>query len=287
MLAEGGSNQGGTSGKGRERPWAHDSCSWGPLLYTLCLEHPRKAQEYIAFLNLHSVQKREVAIGLFVQPKLASWPSPMGSADTLGRGLLSRIDTSVVPSFDDDYLEASPLRAFPNGLEIPSVRLSTSPIQDEPSSTHHPQPIPTNLRARNESRKLLSHVLRQLAHRKKPPPIKDTVWNRNNDRNIRGFGMVALKDFVKLVPDKRLGIQSDSDDEENRDFSTDGTFDLMVQLKDVLTMSIAQGWKIFDDGCAASFHHTPPLNAFQHSIPSKHGRCKSEILLFSVSSIAK
>lgn len=186
----------------------------------------------------------------------------MSSADTLNRDLLSRIDTNVAreaPLYNDDNREASPLHAFPtklSGLGLPSVHLSTSPIADEPLSTYHPQPIPTNLRARNESRKLLSHVLRQLAHRKKPPPVKDMVWNGNSYTNIRGFGMVAgtLKDFVKFMPDKRVGIPNDSDDDENRDFSTDDTFDLMIQLKDVLTMSIAQGWKIFDDGLATSFH---------------------------------
>ena len=197
-------------------------------------------------------------------------PLAMSSTDTLGRGLLSKIDTSIAPSFDD---ETSPLRGFPtklSGLGIPSVRLSTSPIADEP---YHSQPIPTNIRARNESRKLLSHVLRQLARRKRPPPVKDMVWNANNDTNMRGFSMVTgpLKDFVKLTPDRRIGTQDDSDDEESRDFSTDQSFDLMLQLKDVLSMSIAQGWKIFDDGFAAAFYHTPSLNAFQNSSSRYHG----------------
>lgn len=193
----------------------------------------------------------------------------MSSGDTLGRGFLSRIDTSIareVPSFDDDHPEVSPLRGFPTklGLGLPSVRLSTSPIVDEPSSTHHPKPIQTNLRVRNESRKLLSHALRQLAHRKKPPPVKDIVWNANNDTNTRGFAMVAgtLKDFLKFMPDRRIDSQNDSDDEETRDFSTDETFDLMTQLEDVLTMSITQEWKIFDDGFVTSFLHTPPLSTF-------------------------
>lgn len=195
--------------------------------------------------------------------------SPMGSTDTLGRHLLSRIDTGVtreaLPS-DDDYLGASPLRTFSSnltGLGLPSFRLSTSPISDGPSSTYHPEPIPTNLRVRrNESRKLLSHVLHRLVHRKKPSPAKDMMWNGNNDMNTRGFGMVTgtLKNFAKLMPDKRVGIQNDSDDEESHDFSTDETLDLMIQLEEVLTMSIEHGWKIFDDGFAASLHHNRPPN---------------------------
>ena len=208
----------------------------------------------------------------------------MGSTNTLGRHLLSRIDTNVtreVPSSDDDYLEASPLRTSPSNfsrLGLPSFRLSTSnsPISDGPSSTYHPEVIPTNLRVRrNESRKLLSHVLHQLANRKKPPPVKDMVWNGNNDTNTRGFGMVAgtLKSFVKLMPDKRGGIQNDSDDEESRDFSTDETLDLMIQLEEVLIMSIEHGWKIFDDGFAASLPHDRPLNPLQNSSSRQNGQC--------------
>jgi hypothetical protein len=208
----------------------------------------------------------------------------MGSTNTLGRHILSKIDTSVtreVPSSDDDYLEASPLRTSPSNfsrLGLPSFRLSgsTSP-SDGPSSNYHPEPIPTNLRVRrNESRKLLSHVLHQLARRKKPPPVKDIVWNGNNDTNTRGFDMVAgtLKKIVKVMPDKRGGIQNDSDDEESRDFSTDETLDLMMQLEEVLIMSIEHGWKIFDDGFATSLHHNRPLNPLQNSSSRQYGQCK-------------
>lgn len=215
----------------------------------------------------------------------------MGSTNTLGRHLLSRIDTSVTreaPLPDDDYLEPSPLRTSPSNfsrLGLPSFRLSTSPISDGPSSTYRPDPMPSNLRVpRNESRKLLSHVLHQLAHRKKPPPVKDMVWNGNNDTNTR-FVMVtgSLKNFVKLIPDKRVDIQNDSDDEESRDFSTDETLDLMIQLEDVLTMSIEHGWKIFDDGFAASLHHNRSLNLSQNSSSRQHGQCKSEIFLLKLS----
>lgn len=196
----------------------------------------------------------------------------MGSTNTSGRNLLSRIDTSVTrEASDDDYLEASPLRTSPSNfsrLGLPSFRLSTSPISDGPSSTYRPDPIPTNIRVRrNESRKLLSHVLHQLAHRKKPPSVKDMVWNGNSDTNTRGFGMVtgSLRNFVKVMPDKRVDIQNDSDDEESRDFSTDETLDLMIQLEEVLTMSIEHGWKIFDDGFVASLYQNSPLNFLQNS----------------------
>ena len=79
--------------------------------------------------------------------------------------------------------------------------------------------------------------------------------------------MVSLKDLAKFMPDKRVGNQNDSDDEENREFSTDDTFDLMTQLKDVLTMPIAQGCKIFEDGFAASFHHNFSTQRLLEFIP--------------------
>lgn len=213
----------------------------------------------------------------------------MGSTNTLGRHLLSRIDTSVTREASDDDLEASPLRTSPSNfsrLGLPSFRLSTSPISDGPSSTYRPDPIPTNIRVRrNESRKLLSHVLHQLAHRKKPPSVKDMVWNGNSDTNTRGFGMVtgSLKNFVKVMPDKRVDIQNDSDDEESRDFSTDETLDLMIQLEEVLTMSIEHGWKIFDDGFVASLHHNSPLNFLQNSSSRQHRQCISEISILVLS----
>jgi hypothetical protein len=107
------------------------------------------------------------------------------------------------------------------------------------------------------------------------------LWNGNNDTNTRGFGMVTgtLKNFVKL--DKRVDIQNDSDDEESRDFSTDETLDLMIQLEEVLTMSIEHGWKIFDDGFAASLHHNYPLNPSQNS--RQYGQCISEKFLLNLS----
>jgi hypothetical protein len=39
----------------------------------------------------------------------------------------------------------------------------------------------------------------------------------------------------------------DTDDETDRGFTTDITYDLMLQLKNILMMSVAQGWHIFDE----------------------------------------
>jgi len=146
------------------------------------------------------------------------------------RAHLSPLDTNLTINVQED-------------LELPPVRISTSP------------PF-TNTRARNEARKLLSHVLVQLANRSKPPSIIDSITNATNDSAERGFGALAetLREAVKLgnsqgfKPRQNSEPHEDhSDDEGNIAFATDGTIDLLMQLKDVITMAIAQGWQIFDD----------------------------------------
>ncbi|KAF8163325.1 hypothetical protein B0H34DRAFT_805778 [Crassisporium funariophilum] len=174
-----------------------------------------------------------------------------------GHGLPSRIDSSITrDSYNASEASASTSQARPTAL--PSTRLSSLPDTDSPFLTTQPRPIPnTSQRARNESRKLLSHVLLQLANRSKPPSILEMVTNVTNDMNEGGFSKIAesLREAVKLGirhesrPEKRTGtFQDDTEDQINRAFSTDDTLELMMQLKDVLTMSVSQGWEIFGDG---------------------------------------
>ncbi|KIM49083.1 hypothetical protein M413DRAFT_21375 [Hebeloma cylindrosporum] len=152
---------------------------------------------------------------------------------------LSPLDTSFTINVQGD-------------LELPPVHISTSP----PNITGHQSPPFANTRARNEARKLLSHVLIQLANRSKPPSIVDAITNATSDSVERGFGAFTetLREAVKLGNNQGLKIrqnaeahEDDSDDEGNIAFATDGTIDLLMQLKDVITMAIAQGWQIFDD----------------------------------------
>ncbi|KAF9482782.1 hypothetical protein BDN70DRAFT_800871 [Pholiota conissans] len=114
-----------------------------------------------------------------------------------------------------------------------------------------------NDRAKSEVRKLLSHVLVQLANRIKPPSIVDVITNVSRDSSERGIGAFAetLKDAVKRggrdpKPEKSKptdGANEDDSDENDVAFTTDSTISLMMQLKDVLTMAIDQGWQIFDE----------------------------------------
>ncbi|KAJ3516626.1 hypothetical protein NLJ89_g1005 [Agrocybe chaxingu] len=171
------------------------------------------------------------------------------------RNALSRIDTGFTLNVYDDVPDSqhpSP-QATPTDISFP--RLSASPSVEVPPSQL--LATSTNLRARNESRKLLSHVLIQLANRNKPSSIIESLASSTSEPIERGFGALAetLREAVKhgIRSDnktrKRSGsqVEDDEDEENHSTFSTDDTIDLMLQLKDVLTMSISQGWQIFDD----------------------------------------
>ncbi|KAI0324520.1 hypothetical protein GY45DRAFT_1288775 [Cubamyces sp. BRFM 1775] len=111
-------------------------------------------------------------------------------------------------------------------------------------------------RARNESRKLLAHILSQLQDRPTPPSLLNTlVYGSQQTEKASGSVIKSVKGAVKytgalrerrthqLVPQD----DTDSEDDESRAFTTDVTFDLMSQLKDVLVLSIAHKWDIFYD----------------------------------------
>jgi len=116
---------------------------------------------------------------------------------------------------------------------------------------------PSNKRALNETRKLLSHVLAQLENRKTPASVVDTLMQAT-DAGSRGISAVAekLKEVVKVAnrsnsraPVNNTDRQDESDEEDDgSEFTTDETYDLLLQLKDVLVIATAQGWAIFDDG---------------------------------------
>jgi len=163
---------------------------------------------------------------------------------------LSQLDTNFTIHVQED-------------LELPPVRISTS--SPNTTGTHIPPPPLANTRARNESRKLLSHVLIQLANRSKPPCIVEAITNATNDSVDKGFGALTetLREAIKLGHKQAFnpgkngeGYQDDLEDEIDITFATDGTIDLLLQLKDVITLAITQGWQIFDDRFVISYFST-------------------------------
>lgn len=118
--------------------------------------------------------------------------------------------------------------------------------------------LPNNTKALNESRKLLAHLLGQLQSRTLPPPIFDTfkdLSGLSNDKRLADV-VKSVRAAVRLTGGKRdMRVQpsvsqrddSDEEDESEQGFTTDSTFSLMSQLKDVLLISRAQNWQIFHD----------------------------------------
>ncbi|KAH9951250.1 hypothetical protein B0H21DRAFT_272251 [Amylocystis lapponica] len=163
-------------------------------------------------------------------------PSPKSPTTPSGRSRARSVSQAILPAF-----------------RISSVQ------NEEPGSSNIPTLAPSSgiNKARNESRKLLAHLLAQLQGRPKPPSMLDLLVRGTDTRpkdtgvavqSVRTAakhkrGMLSEAATHKLAPSE----DTDSEWEDNSDFSTDVTFDLMAQLKDVLLISVAQKWDIFYD----------------------------------------
>ncbi|SJL00440.1 uncharacterized protein ARMOST_03753 [Armillaria ostoyae] len=162
-----------------------------------------------------------------------------------------RIDTGLpntVPLTSDVPADRSPT--------VPLFRLSTSPSEKPPPSptgideAHPPSFRKTYGTRSNESRKLLAHVLGQLANRVMPPSVY-VIATATDQTGEKGLSRL-LKGGVKFGSGKPQNSRTPGDDEEDaevdKDFTPDATFDFMSQLKDVLMISVLRGWQIFDEG---------------------------------------
>lgn len=164
-----------------------------------------------------------------------------------------RIDTSLSP----DNLDApsSPLspnapftareraRSISQGL-LPQLRLSTD--KSRPSGERNAASLGME-KARNESRKLLSHILAQLEARNFPPPVLEGSDARAPQAK-RGIAAVVRSIGKGKGSDAKQSREDEDSDEDyatNDVFFTDATLKLMVQLKDTLQISIFNSWDIF------------------------------------------
>ncbi|KAI0079929.1 hypothetical protein K474DRAFT_1638767 [Panus rudis PR-1116 ss-1] len=139
---------------------------------------------------------------------------------------------------------------------IPSVHVSTSlNIEKSPVAENlaHLAASQGPTKAKLESRKLLSHALDQLSRRPKPPPTSTSV-KVNPDKAGKGIGSVMRN--VKTIPSRGgsagnpgyKGVLSDDSEDDSGDdaeYNTDTTLDLLLQLKDILLMSLSQHWDVF------------------------------------------
>lgn len=173
-----------------------------------------------------------------------------------------RVDTSAVHDDSPTEIPRSPLGQLTgrprasSKVSSPSLRVPPSPIKEKsPTSPSHLAAVfasqPAN-RARDESQKLLAHLLGQLRNRPRPPSIFEVASHLDSRRHVRGIAI--MRSVAVLTGTKRSQSisnssptrpESDSEDELEAEFTTDVTHDLMNQLKEILSISLAQQWQIF------------------------------------------
>lgn len=173
---------------------------------------------------------------------------------------LLRVNTEFLtpPPYTKPGYDGSPNSA--NLTASPSFHIPLSPNADKHSPSAQLTKMALSQRnsaehARDESRKLVALLLHQLSTRPRPPPIFDALNIHAPATVGSGLGQIigAVRNVVKQKSHKRsasVPISQDSDDEgsDNVVFSSETTFDLMVQLKEVLLFSASQGWQVFEQG---------------------------------------
>jgi hypothetical protein len=141
-------------------------------------------------------------------------------------------------------------RSLSQGL-LPQLRLSVDKSPDRRNSGEGRNVASVGMeKARNESRKLLSHILAQLEARNIPPPLLEGSEART-PHSKRGIGSVVRSFSGKGKASDTKQTHSDEDSDEDYDpadrpvFFTDATLKLMLQLRDTLKLSAENKWDIF------------------------------------------
>jgi hypothetical protein len=174
-----------------------------------------------------------------------------------------RIDTEDInysdAPFTVELTTPSPSRQI-HTPRLPALQTQSLADKTPPSPSYLAPSVsaPNASKALNESRKLLAHLLGQLQNRPLPPPVFDAFKDINGNLNDTKLAEVVqtVRAAVRLQSGKRdMRAQpsapqrddSDEEDEMEKTFTTDATFSLMMQLKDVLLISRLQNWQIFHD----------------------------------------
>jgi hypothetical protein len=168
------------------------------------------------------------------------------------------LDVDIETKFDDEdsyqIAKVSPGLASPTRQTSPTFMMSRSQEpRRSPRSSPYSQSKPKN-RALTESRKLLAHLLSQLQNRPMPPSVFESFKTSSDSSADKGFGILieTVRSAAKLKGGKLeartqslvLGEdhEDDEDDEEKEVvFTTNVTFDLMVQLKEVCLHTLCPG----------------------------------------------
>ncbi|KAG6879984.1 hypothetical protein C0992_008577 [Termitomyces sp. T32_za158] len=181
------------------------------------------------------------------------------------RNRVPAINTSV--TYDPDISVPSPTPISYNAtssLPFPQTISPTSPTTPQTQSNAHKVVNPIN-RARTESRKLLAHVLNQLHHRTLPPGIFEAFNHPEVESPEDNLGLLLQTVKGAVVNPKKISKngkhrvlagagEDDSDEDGEREFSTDATYVLMLQLKDLLRVSMDRNLHILDDNPTENYN---------------------------------
>lgn len=133
------------------------------------------------------------------------------------------------------------------------TNVEKSPLLD----TSNSETLQATVKLRQESKKLLALAIARLQKREMPPTayqegIRPSGSQRGLSavvRTVTGRGRASLSGNSAEGGEQRTKtfIMDDSDDETADDsaFYTDNSCDLMVGLRDVLKISLLQGWDLF------------------------------------------
>lgn len=194
-------------------------------------------------------------------------------------------DTSVTPLSTSPVDEPSlsfrerAQAALPSRRPSPgNVSNTTSPLSSLPPAL--PAPAPGISKARDESQKLLAHVLEQLRHRPKFPssclPPFQTAPSAKS---------IFPRPSASRTTSEVQSLDPENEEISERTFSPDLAFDLMNRLRDVLMISLSRGWQIFSEryefwktNLAPCLIFTPPAARPQLSLEGAKSR-KSRLRL--------
>jgi hypothetical protein len=183
-----------------------------------------------------------------ITPKIMSFPreniSPPVLRLEISGSFVTPPSTSTSPGDESSPSFRERARALSNAA-LPSRRPSQNNISNTTSLLPPRSPLlvpPGMTKARDESQKLLAHVLEQLRHRPKCPSSYPSQADP-----AAAAKPIALRASASRTTSDAQSLDPDGEDSPGRAFSPDLAFDLMNRLRDVLMISLSQGWQIFGE----------------------------------------
>lgn len=140
----------------------------------------------------------------------------------------------------------------------PSLRIITSPTTVAPPVSPFTEKLFSANKTQSELQKLLAHLLSRLKSREQPPSVYEGLRKTSARKSSLTFGAV-VETVRSAVRFKSAGrdfdgpsssrIEEDIDVDNEQDFSTDSTFDMLTQLRDLLILAQKQGQHILGTLC--------------------------------------